>query len=313
MKNKVFHFLFAFVLSSFISNQTLGQYYFYNDDYYDNAAIFEAGVSAGVINCLTDIGGHKGLGSKFIKDVNFGQSRINGSIYFGLLYKYSFGLRLEASFGRVEAADSVLKNIKGSLSDTRYDRNASFRSNISEISLIAEFYPTYIFRPFDPYETPPRTAPYLMVGIGLFHFNPQSFYKNEWVDLEPLHLEGQGFKEYPDRPNFKLTQINFPLGAGVKYEASPHLCIRAEFLYRILNTDYLDGMSRSYIDPKYYSEYLSGKQLELANALNFRGKEIGKDHDHNPGAPRGNPTNNDSYFTFNFKIGYILGRKKISY
>lgn len=38
------------------------QYYFYNNEYVDNAITFEAGVFTGAINSLTDIGGRKGKG-----------------------------------------------------------------------------------------------------------------------------------------------------------------------------------------------------------------------------------------------------------
>jgi len=41
------------------------QYYFYNDSYYDNAVLFEGGVSIGAMNSLTDIGGKKGSAKNF--------------------------------------------------------------------------------------------------------------------------------------------------------------------------------------------------------------------------------------------------------
>jgi len=30
-----------------------------------------------------------------------------------------------------------------------------------------------------------------------------------------------------------------------------------------------------------------------------------------PGKRRGNPTNNDSYFSFNLKVGFVLGTQRI--
>lgn len=305
----------ALLLISF--GKAKAQFYFYNEDFYDNPILFEAGGSIGMMNCLTNLGGHKGQGQKFLKDVNFGQSHLNKSLYFGMLFNYSYGIRIEASLGQVSAADSVLKN-SGSdlLTNTRYDRNLSFKSNISELSIISEFFPTFIFRNRNTLEIAPKASPYFLIGIGIYHFNPKTWYKGEWIELQPLHLEGQGFKEYPDRPNYKLTQINFPLGAGVKYEINYRLNLRAEFLYRMLNTDYLDDVSRPYIDPSIFKNYLSGKQLEEALALNYRGYEINKDHDHNEGAPRGGSyktKKNDAYFTFNFKIGWVFGRTKIRF
>ncbi|GAC1380573.1 MAG: hypothetical protein NVSMB45_04020 [Ginsengibacter sp.] len=303
-----------FFISAF-SSQTKAQYYFYNEDYYDNPVLFEVGASVGAMNALTSLGGHKGLGQRFLKDLNTGQTHLSGSVYFGALYKNQFGIRIEGTSGMVSGADSVLKKDAGTQSDPRYDRNLSFRSNISEISAIIEFYPTYIFRKYDVETSPPKAAPYLMIGLGYFHFNPQTLYKGQWVDLQPLSTEGQGFAEYPDRPVYSLSQTNIPLGIGVKYEVNARLNLRAEFLYRKLHTDYLDDVSTRYIDNSLYQKYFGNDpvKLERALALNYRGGEIGKDHDHQPGAPRGNTVrkNTDAYFTLNFKAGFILGRTRI--
>lgn len=308
MKKLYFIFILLFTV-----RMCSAQYYYYDNDHLDNAAILEAGGSVGLINCLTDIGGRKGLGSKFVKDVNFGNTQINGSLYFGLLYKYKWGLRVEASRGSVSAADSVLKNYSGTESDPRLDRNVSFASDISTLTLIAEFYPTMVFETYDITKAAPLGAPYLLAGIGLFHFNPQTMYKGKLVDLQPLHTEGQGFPQLPNRKNYKLTQINIPIGLGFKYELSRNLNLRAEFIYYILNTDYLDDVSKTYVDPALFAKNLSGDQLQKAMDLNYRGYEIGKNHDHNPGAPRGSAKNNDAYFTFNVKVGYIFNRSKIKY
>lgn len=294
-----------------ISARSYSQYYFYNEDFYDNPLLFEVGASVGLMNSLTDIGGHKGLGQRYLKDLNVNTSQFSGSIYAAALYKNQIGFRVEYTRGKITGADSLLKKDLGTPSDPRYDRNLSFRSPISEITAILELYPTYIFRRFDAESSPPKASPYLMIGIGYFHFNPQTKYKGQWVDIQPLRLEGQGFTQYPDRAQFSLSQTNIPMGLGVKYELNPKFNLRAEFLFRKLHTDYLDGVSNTYIDPVYFKDYLSGVQLEQALALSYRGGEIGKDHDHNAGAPRGNPNNNDSYFTLNFKAGLILGRTRI--
>ena len=58
------------------------QYYFYDANSYNTPVMFEFGASAGLMNCLTDIGGKNGLGKKFIKDMNLGNNQFNGSIYF---------------------------------------------------------------------------------------------------------------------------------------------------------------------------------------------------------------------------------------
>ena len=77
------------------TQKAAAQYYFYDNNHYDNPLLVEAGVSVGIMNCLTDIGGKAGLGRPFVKDLNIGNNQLNGSIYIGALYKEAVGLRLE--------------------------------------------------------------------------------------------------------------------------------------------------------------------------------------------------------------------------
>ena len=289
------------------------QYYFYDNLSYDTPLMFELGTSVGVMNCLTDVGGHKGLGGKYFKDLNIGNNQVNGSIYINATYKEAIGIRIEGTFGNVKAYDSILKNVKNT-TNGRYERNLSFKSKITEISAIAEFYPVFLFINWlarDDY--PPRLSPYLMAGIGYFSFNPQTTLNGKTVDLHPLRTEGQGFAEYPDRKPYKLQQINFPVGVGLKYDVSPMLNLRAEFLYRILGTDYLDDLSTKYVDPAIFANYLKGTELNDAIVLSDRRSRLDPKYPVNPngGQIRGNPKNNDAYFSFNIKVGFTFGREKI--
>ena len=72
----VLHALIVTMLFVFQSQTVSAQDYFYNKDYYDVDLLYEAGASFGVMNCLTDLGGHKGSGKPFLKDFNFGNTQI---------------------------------------------------------------------------------------------------------------------------------------------------------------------------------------------------------------------------------------------
>jgi hypothetical protein len=149
-----------------------------------------------------------------------------------------------------------------------------------------------------------------LVGIGYFHFNPQTMLNGNYVDLQPLHTEGQGFPEYPKVKNYKLNQFNFPFGVGARYDISPILNVRAEIVVRALGTDYLDDVSGKYIDPAVFANHLSGTQLTQALLLNDRhipGAVYSTAH---PDGVRGNPKNNDTYLSFNVKVGLSLGRER---
>jgi hypothetical protein len=290
-----------------VSYNTYSQYYFYNDKYYDNATVWEFGGSIGGMNAFTDLGGRKGRGKNGVKDYNIKNTELCGSFFISAIYKYDVALRLEGTFGQIQAYDSILKDVAPTTSQ-RYERNLSFRSPIAEIMLAAEFYPVLIFGKFNQDVFPSLLQPYVLGGVAYFHFNPQTKLNNNWVDLQPLHTEGEGFKEYPDRKVYSLNQISFPVGIGMKWEATPFLNVRLEFVRRISTTDYLDDVSTRYIDPVYFSNYLSGTRLSEALQLHDRHKP-GAETAHIDGI-RGTPKNKDSYFNLNFKLSFIFNREK---
>ena len=314
MKRYLLLLSFILIISS-INNNAKAQYYFYNNDYYYSPLTYEVGASVGVMNCMTDLGGKSGIGKKFTKDLNMGYNNLAFGGFFGVTYKQAVGLRLEATFGKVSASDEVLKKFANTndLASARYHRNLNFESSINEFSLLTEVHPLFIFFNWEESENgPPQFSPYLLGGVGMFSFNPKAKLGNNLVDLQPLSTEGQGFAEYPDRPVYKLKQMNYPWGLGLKYEASPLLSLRAEFVYRILTTDYLDDCSTNYVDPTVYANYFSGSKLKNAIALSDRQDEINDDfYKMGPGSKRGSPDQKDSYFSFNFKIALTLGRDKI--
>lgn len=299
----------AILMLTLLIDKASAQYYFYDNKYYDNPLVFELGGSVGAINCLTDLGGNKGIGKKFVKDINLGKTSVAGSIYLTAMYQYMFAVRLEATFGTVSADDKVLKKVAPSTFG-RYERNLSFKSKITDFMLGIEIHPLYIFNNNNEDKEPPLISPYLLSGIGFFSFKPQAKLNNKWVDLEPLRTEGQGFAKYPDRKPYKLNQVNIPIGIGAKYDLSATLNIRAEFVYRKLNTDYLDDVSTTYIDPQAFQDNFTGAKLTNALQLHDRQYELTPGQNANEYDQRGTPKNKDAFFTFNLKIGYTFGREE---
>lgn len=307
------HITFAISLFFFLAgycNYANAQFNFQNNSE-DNPIIYEGGISIGPMNSLTDVGGKEGIGRRFIKDLNIGFTYLSGGVYVSALYDNKFALRLEATMGKLSAHDSVLRDIKSpDISKARYNRNLGFRSNIKEAYLITEIHFLYILSElFGEERDPPRYSPYLIGGIGYFSFKPQALLGTEWIDLQPLHTEGQGFKEYPQRSDYKLQQWMVPVGGGLKYDLSQRLTIRGEFVLRKLFTDYLDDLSTTYINPAVFSNYFSGTQL--SNALALHDRQLVSVTDPNGGSKRGTLTENDAYFTFNLKVGFSIGKKQI--
>jgi hypothetical protein len=289
-----------------LSKPFFAQDYFYNNHYYESDFLFEAGFSIGAINCLTDIGGKPGNGKRFLKDLNWQNTKMSGGILVNFSYRYTLGARLEFNMGNIMAYDSILKN-DPSEARSRYRRNLHFKSHITELLLLAELHPLMFF----PVNNKANIfSPYLVGGIGLFHFDPQACLNGEWVALNSLHTEGQGFMEYPGRKEYKLSQLNFPAGVGIKLECSALLNLRLEILHRITRTDYLDDVSTRYIDPSLFQKYLSPYEASYALQLHDRQKEIDPSATTIPNAIRGNNSRNDSYFTVQCKLSLIMGRER---
>ncbi len=302
--------LLAVLVAAIVVQQPLeAQYYYYNNKFYDNDLVFEVGGTGGVMNSLTDLGGKRGIGKRFIKDLRWKTARPSYGFYVAANYQNKIVGRLEATFGQVCGFDSILKSVAASTYG-RYERNLSFKSPITEFQLGVEIHPLFFLKYDDDNDKePPRISPYGVVGVGYFHFNPQAELNGQWYDLQPLHTEGEGFPEYPNRKVYKLSQINLSAGLGLKYEINSTLNARLEFLHRFLFTDYLDDVSTDYIDPSLFDLYLSPNQASLAKQLYYRKKELNPGDVTSVGDQRGDPTQNDSYFTIQLKIGFVFGRQ----
>ena len=286
-----------------LTQNSFGQQYFYNEKYYDNDWLIEAGLSSGFMNAFTDLGGRKGKGAPFLKDLQLKNSKAFAGLEISALYNYQFGITIQYTHGSVSAQDSVLKNEKGP-EQSRYLRNLHFRSVIRELTLGLEW---HFWRTFQDLN---NLSPYLSAGIGYFQFRPKASLGQQWFDLQPLRTEGQGFAEYSDQSVYSLQQFNLPLGIGLQYEASALLHFKLELISRILFTDYLDDVSKNYIDPRLYAKYLSPEQAALAGLLADRRKEVEPGFIRQVGDKRGNPGKNDSYFTINLKMNLVLNRKR---
>lgn len=285
------------------SGSSYSQQYFYNEKYYDANWLFGAGIQAGGMNALTDLGGGKGKGKLFLKDLNIRNTQPCVVVQLNFLYKYTIGIRTSFTHGKISSADSLLKNKKGA-SESRRLRNLHMRSPINEFTLQVDWH-----FPFSNKDGV-RLSSYLTAGIGYFSFNPQAEWNGQWIDLAPLRTEGQGFFEYPEHSTYSLRQVNFPLGAGLQYEASAIVLIRAEILHRFLLTDYLDDVSKNYVDADLFYKYLPNNAAYMATQLADRRNELNPLFISSPNQVRGNPKRNDAYLTINIGATLILNRKK---
>ena len=272
---------------------------------------WEAGVNFGPSFFLGDLGGNVGKGTRFIKDLNLQFTNVMKGVFVTAYPNDWVGFRAAVQIGKLEGDDAVV-NTKGVDELWRKQRDLDFRTNIEEAYVAIELFPLMILSSFQ--ENQPRLRPYGVGGIGMFHFNPQGSLSDAsgnktWYYLHPLRTEGEGMKEYPGRKEYKLTQMNIPVGFGLKYFVSDRVNLSTEFLYRKTFTDYIDDVSTNYIDPNLFDTYLSPADAIIARRISD--KTIGivtpGINRYAPGTQRGNPKQADAYFNFFLKIGVRLG------
>ncbi|MCO6496926.1 MAG: hypothetical protein J5I50_04595 [Chitinophagaceae bacterium] len=273
----------------------------------------EAGINIGPSFFLGDLGGNRGEGTRFIKDINFSLTNIMGGAFVVVHPNDWLGFRVAAQYGKLQGDDTKIKR-NGGAELYRKQRNLDFRTKLAEAYIAAEVYPLeFLFGEYQDF----RLSPYGVIGVGVYHYNPQGSLTDAngnktWHYLKPLHTEGQGFDEYPDRKEYSLTQINIPMGVGIRYHVTEQFNISLEMLLRKSFNDYVDDVSTDYVDPVLFDKYLTPQQAAIAKKIADKSNQIaipGMTR-YAPGEQRGNPNQNDSWFTTFIKLGWKFTRNE---
>ncbi|MDD3877116.1 MAG: DUF6089 family protein [Bacteroidales bacterium] len=216
---------------------------------------------------------------------------------FGGLVRFNINPRLTIKingyYGNVAGDDAITKfNEK---------RNLHFKTHILEFGTQLEIN----FLPYVTGHDDHYFAPYIFGGISAFGFNPKALYENNWVELQPLGTEGQGTIAYYDRKPYSLNSIAIPFGLGFKYSLSKSICFGAEWGLRKTNTDYIDDVSTTYVDPS----IITAEKSEIAAALADRSLTQPGDPP-NTGLQRGNSKSKDWYSFAGAFFTFKISRKK---
>jgi opacity protein-like surface antigen len=218
--------------------------------------------------------------------LNQAQTAISAGATFNITDRLA--IRSDYSFAKLRADDKY--NSKPQLRA----RNLNFQTYIQELTLLAE----YDILSLNVH----KLSPYVFGGVGVFHFSPYTYDVNgKKVHLAGLSTEGEGI--IPGRKPYKTTQLNIPLGAGIKYALSNDIHIAFEIGLRTLKTDYLDDVSATYVDRNTLLAAKGQKAVELA----FRGNELKSDQPYPAGgSQRGNSGANDLYYFGLFRIDFRM-------
>jgi opacity protein-like surface antigen len=230
--------LFVLLLSSCASSTLAQSWPFLKHEVYGGL---------GAANFLGELGGANQIGTNGLRDLEFSLTR--PVINIGYRYKITktFAVKLGFSQAWISGDDAKTKE------PIRQNRNLNFKSPISELSLMVEYYPftekiDHMYRMKGVRGKRPRYfSPYLTAGIGGFYFNPKGKLDGTWHKLQPLRTEGQGLAGGPSP--YKRISICIPLGIGVKYALSKIWSIGFEMSGRKTFTDYIDDVSTVYYDP----------------------------------------------------------------
>jgi hypothetical protein len=199
----------------------------------------EVGLALGPSFFLGDLGGNRGKGKTFVKDINFPVTKFMKGLYVSIHPTEWIGFRVAANLGVLEGYDSLVST-DGKDELERKKRNLGFKSNIREAYAAIEIYPTVFFEQYDGLFH--KFRPYGLGGFGMFHHNPKAQYttpagEKQWVELKPLRLEGQGMAEYPNKKEYSLNQYAVVMGGGFKYYIKENMYIGLEILHRKTFTD----------------------------------------------------------------------------
>jgi hypothetical protein len=214
-------------------------------------------------------------------------------------FRKNFGnyiaLRVGASYAKIGYSD-----VYNTHNEYMRRRNLSFNSNIWELGLQGDFN-FYRFLPGDPDF---RFTPYVTFGISAFNYDPYAYLADKKYFLRPLGTEGQGDTAYRDRKPYSSMAFAVPFGVGFKYAINDRINIGFEVVHRFTNTDYIDDVSKTYVDPAVFPPNPDGTPSTAA-LLSDRSYETGIPIGAK-GVQRGVSTNKDQFATAIFYVSFNL-------
>jgi hypothetical protein len=231
-------------------------------------------------------------GSYYIGDLNPYQQFKNTRPAAGLVYRknmnYRYAMKYALNYGKLTASDAKSGDA------AQKARNLNFMTNLWEATAQFEFN----FFPFETSNWKTPATPFVFIGLSAFRFNPKANVNGSYVALRDLGTEGQGTAYYK-RKKYSTIQPSIPFGIGLKSTLGKHIGVAFEWGMRKTFTDYIDDVSKTYVDPTILAAEkgpLAAQLSDRSNAGYISGTE----------RQRGNSRNKDWYsfagVTLTFKI-----------
>lgn len=298
-------YLFVLILMVSLSSNVSAQYFNGNNTFWKNQR-HSFGFGIGAANFLGELGGRDQIGTRFIYDMEWSETKPALQAN----YRYQVTSRIFAkaqfAFALVGGNDALTNEM------FRQNRNLHFRSTIYELSLQMEV-DVVQFKNDSRYNlssaaTKNSSSIYVSIGAGVTRFNPKANFQGEWFALRKFGTEGQKQEGGPEQ--YSLFTVVLPLGVGFRYELNREWTLGIELVHRVTFTDYMDDVSTDYFD----NDIIKQTQGELAShfadpSLGYFVDENGREIPLNStftGAQRGQPAENDAYFTLSINAYYNI-------
>lgn len=217
------------------------------------------------------------------------------TLFFRKNFGNYIGLRVGATYARLGYSD-----VYNTHNEYMRRRNLSFNTNVWELALQGDFN-FYKFLPGDPQY---RFTPYVTLGAGIFNYDPFAFLNGEKHFLRPLGTEGQGSAAYPERKPYSSMAVAIPFGVGFKYAINERMNVGFEVTHRFTNTDYLDDVSTTFVEPSVFPPNPDGTP-SIASLLSDRSYETGAPIGAK-GVQRGNSQQKDQFTTAIIYLSFNL-------
>lgn len=193
----------------------------------------------------------------------------------GLFYRKQVNnyaaFRFAINYTQLSYADRLQAN-----NEFQRRRNLDFKTSLWEFILQGDF---NFFR-FNPDVPGQRFTPYLTFGLGLFQFDPYTYYEGQKYFLRSLGTEGQNSAKYPGSKEYSNIGLCIPVGFGLKAALSRKINIHFEITHRLTNTDYIDDVSGNYAGsdaflPGSVAFFLQDRSADLGPAIGKEGSQRG--------------------------------------
>lgn len=219
--------------------------------------------------------------------------------------------RLAFAYGRITGDDSkATENRNDPDARFRYHRNMNFVNDIFEGSGVVI---VDLIENRNNYLKRPDFVPYVFAGLAGFHHNPRGEVKGDGSAPVPSDLTaGEYYALHSLRTEgvkYSLWQFSIPFGGGVRYRINRNFDAALEVGWRKTFTDYLDDVSKTYVDPATLT----------TSAQKYFGHDITRTDDgtfvnfNSPGAQRGSKggadggkSRTDWYVQTGVSLNYIL-------